>query len=584
MEENQLKLTLGDWLWNASVTGFINIIGRENVNIKGNSVQFPVNCLEDFEEKYFDYFIRTYERMLPWYRIVSCKNEIENYREREFETLDLKKLKEINTYIKDTVKRYLTSNSFQAAFDLIGDKESIQKLEKELQKIKEPKEDKAFVQEKSKIIEDIEKQFNILAQIIEYCGSEKGRRYIGAKNVIYHVIKNAWNGVCFLNPQTKVKDMYEDYKTYFVDTAREHIQADDSKYKYDCFNCGTPMKDFSNDLSFVNQSGFDTARKPSHVWEFVNDVAVCPLCKLVYSCLPAGFVYAGGSGIYINANVDMEDNCKVNSNLKADILQKSEGNYSGSRIYWALVNALKVQNIKKEKFELADVQIIRYENENYRFNLLPSMTIRLINDFNTELIGNENVENKSGGLLKTTYKEGKETVSIYEQVLNHIFNNQNLFLFINKLLHYMLASPNSCFFHTGHIMDMLKINTQLIRNLGGMESMEKERDYLTEAGRAGYYLRVAYLQKDPKTKKISGISYRLLNALKTGNRSMFMDLVLNCYLYVGKRVPDVVSDILKTEDEVFATIGYAFVTDFIDGEKSNKDDNGNIESGEEKNG
>ena len=38
-------------------------------------------------------------------------------------------------------------------------------------------------------------------------------------------------------------------------------------------------------------TGFDTSRKPSHVWNFINDIAVCPVCKLVYSCVPAGFLF-----------------------------------------------------------------------------------------------------------------------------------------------------------------------------------------------------------------------------------------------------------------------------------------------------
>lgn len=102
--------------------------------------------------------------------------------------------------------------------------------------------------------------------------------------------------------------------------------------------------------------------------------------------------------------------------------------------------------------------------------------------------------------------------------------------------------------------------------------MDKERNYLKEARAAGFHLRKAYLRKDPNSKKISGISYRLLNALKTANVNMFMDLVLNCYLYVGKEVPSIISETLREGDEVFRSIGYAFVASFIDGEKQNNED------------
>ena len=79
------------------------------------------------------------------------------------------------------------------------------------------------------------------------------------------------------------------------------------------------------------------------------------------------------------------------------------------------------------------------------------------------------------------------------------------------------------------------------------------------------------LRKDYKgsENKISGISYKLLNALKINNRDMFMDVVLNCYLYVKKQVPKIIIDTLKDED-LFKTIGYAFVAGLID-EKNSKE-------------
>ncbi|WP_069998568.1 type I-B CRISPR-associated protein Cas8b1/Cst1 [Cellulosilyticum sp. I15G10I2] len=566
MEKEKIKLTLGDWMWNAAVTGFINIVREENVTYSGNTVEVPISCFENFEEKYFMYFINTYERTLPWYRLVSYKNIIASYKENGYSTLNLKQLQAINNFIKDVAKKYLSSNSFKAAFELMGNKEGVEKLEKSLQKIKEPKDEATFTKTRDSIIEEVRGQFKILEEAIEHCSSTKGRRYIGAKNVIYNIIKNGWNGVCVLNPQTKIKDIYEDYKTYFVDVAREYIQNTNTKNKYNCFTCGAPIKDLKNDLSFMNQTGFDTARKPSHVWDFVNDIATCPICRLVYSCLPAGFVYIGGTGLYINANVDMKYNFKVNTHVKAEVLSQEIDSYSPKKIYAALINALKVQEVKKDKYELADVQLVRYENENYKFNLLPIATIELIRHFNKELVG----DGDRKGLIGASYKEGKEIIGLHQQILNQIFNNQNLFLLINKLLHYKLSFPSNCFFHLGHIVDMLKINMQLIRNLGGMVGMDKERDYLKEAKGAGFGLRNAYIGKDPSTGKIPGISYRLLNALKTGNKNMFMDLVLNCYMYVGQAVPAIITEVLREDDELFSTIGYAFVACFIDGDKGNK--------------
>ena len=185
----------------------------------------------------------------------------------------------------------------------------------------------------------------MLDKVIEYCSSENGRKYIGAKNVIYSIINNGWNGVSFLNPQTKEKDIYMDYKKYFVDEAIAYLKEDKKKYKFRCFTCGAPIKNLNNDMSFINQSGFDVSRKPSHIWDFQNDIAICSVCKLVYSCLPAGFVYVGNSGLYINANLNMEYNKTINSNVKNSVLTEGEKELSSRKIYRALLVALINQRL-----------------------------------------------------------------------------------------------------------------------------------------------------------------------------------------------------------------------------------------------
>ena len=69
-------------------------------------------------------------------------------------------------------------------------------------------------------------------------------------------------------------------------------------------------------------TGFDTNRKLSHVWNFNNDIAMCPICKLVYSCVPVGFTYVYGSGIFINSNTNAEELIRINSRIKSEIYRE----------------------------------------------------------------------------------------------------------------------------------------------------------------------------------------------------------------------------------------------------------------------
>ena len=61
--ENQesIRVSLGDWRFNSGVVGLVNILGKENVNfIDNQTVEISLALLENFEDKYFDYFIVTY--------------------------------------------------------------------------------------------------------------------------------------------------------------------------------------------------------------------------------------------------------------------------------------------------------------------------------------------------------------------------------------------------------------------------------------------------------------------------------------------------------------------------------------------
>lgn len=100
------------------------------------------------------------------------------------------------------------------------------------------------------------------------------------------------------------------------------------------------------------------------------------------------------------------------------------------------------------------------------------------------------------------------------------------------------------------------------------EQEQGNTDLVKNAKAAGYYLRKEYTSKG-SDNKLPGICYRLLNALKTSNSDMFMDVTLNCYLYVNCQVPKVMTDVLGQEKS-FSTMGYAFVAGMIDGQDINE--------------
>ena len=560
---SEIVIELGTWQYNAGIAGLCNILEKNGIEINihedklvFNSEEDLKNALENFEEKYFNYLIEKYEKTLSWYKIVSYKEELQDIK-NNFEILDEKRFQELDKYIKEILKYYIKSASYKAAYELIGGNTDPLQLEKELKSVSIKKNEK--ISDKK---EDILKMIDKALILIEYC--EKGKEYLAGKNVIYTLIKNAWNGVCFLNPQTKEKNFYKDFKNYFVDTALSYLDEDKSKYKYECFVCDSKIKNFDNDFSFLNETGFDTARKPSHAWNFLNNAGMCPLCRLIYSCIPAGFNYVYGNGIFINSNQSLTELLRVNRLVYEKIYNhntKNEGN--SSLTYRALAEALKDEKEENLKYELADIQMVRYENEKYYFNILSKNIIKII----------KNSKNDLDFLTKAWYREINTDFRIYEEVMKRLLNNQNLFTLIYKLLFYKVSREKDCHFTANHVMNILNINYRILEGVGLMENKEK---FNREAKAAGFYLREKYINKKAE-HKIPGLCYRILNGIKTNNRKVVMDTIFNMYLYVESPVSNVIAKMLD-DDKSLEQFGYGFTAGFLSGKQN---ENSKADGGEE---
>lgn len=476
----EIKIEIGNWQYNAGIVGLYNILKSANENsvrIEEDSIFFNSEELENFEEKYFNYLIKIYEKTLSWYKITSFQERIDYFKEKE---LDEKDLDEINKYIKEILKKYLKSNSYIATYEFIkGDINPLQE-EKELKTIV-VKKNQNIADKKNEIVETLNK----IEKIIEYFNSKDAKKYIRGKNLIYTIIKNGWDGVSFLYRQTKEKDIYKDFKNYFLNPIQEYLTENREKYKYNCFICEREIKNLDNDFNFLVNTGFDINRKLSHVWNFNNDVSMCPICKLVYSCVPVGFSYVYGDGIFINANTNIEELIRINSKIKKEIYREN----SISGIYKALNKELQ----EDIKYELEDIQLIRFENEKYYFNILSKNMIKVLLDSRDEF---KKIENQ-------TYTINGENYSLNDEISKKILNNENLFNLIHKII-YSKVAMSSKYLTEISIFSTIKINFRMLKGIGYMEN--KELDILTKARLAGRNLKERYEQKGAE-HKLQGICY-----------------------------------------------------------------------------
>ncbi len=162
MKIANIKLELSDWLYNAGVVGICKIFGTNDDYCEkySNYIEFDESLLENFEEKYFNYFINKYEKFTSWYKIVSIEDKLINFSK---DAIDEKYIEKFNKQI-EYVKTRLKSASYKSGYEVIKNKElDLLKEEQKLRKIKKTKK-----QSIEDIIPMVEEQIELLEGIIKY--------------------------------------------------------------------------------------------------------------------------------------------------------------------------------------------------------------------------------------------------------------------------------------------------------------------------------------------------------------------------------------------------------------------------------
>ena len=579
----KIELRLSNWLFNAALLGFYNILGGKQAEEKGEieisedgqALKFFPNVLENFEYKYFDFFLKRYYKILPYGKILSFEQYIDDFLSGKKENISSDEIEKVINEKIDFIKKTLKSNSYQSAYDYMetGGKEKILKLEKEIKKIKKPKENVT-----GETLQEIKETFNQLKEIMIFLKKavvdEKGnaKKYPAAKNIIYLIVNNNWNGVSFLNRANAAKDVYEEYKSYFVNPVIEYINKEKSKFKYKCSISDMPMENYQNTLGFLNYTGFDIARKPSHVWNFNNDIAVTPLVTLIYSCMPAGFVFEINKGIFVNANFSFKFIEQINNGIARNIYVENQEDKK-INLYRNLLKEFEVES-NSTKYEIADIQVVRLEDETYRFSILSKNMLQLLNA-NKEKINR---------LLGRSYKDYDRYFNLYDETIRELLNNQNLFSLINRLCYYKISKNRYAYYNESNLLDLVKLNMDYIRRLKEMENKEEKKCKLKEEDvnaikNNGYYFRKSYIEVSGNDKKIGSLLYRLQNSLRINNVDMFMYTLISAHAYAVKEINKLLTKALVDEED-FQTLGHAFLIGLL-GERKNEDENKNIKEGNE---
>ena len=544
----EITLTTKDWLFNAGLAGFINIISantekKEFWEIKNNSFTFDIKVLEHFEDDFFNFFIKRYKNVLTFSKLISSEKIIDDFL--ELENYSEEKILKINDVI-DFFKSKLKLNSFISAYDYIkqGLKDKILSDEKKLKKIKIDKKGNFSNKE-------VKNNLLMLKKIIsEIKTEEKQRNHIAAKNVAYSVINRAWNNVSFFNHSKTGNDIFEEYKEYFVKPAVDFLNENKNKMNLYCTLTGVKMRYSKKSIAFLNDMGYDIAKKTSNGWNHHSEIVISPLAILIYSCIPAGFTYLFSNGIFVNANSDLNELIRINNVISYKVLEEKE---KISHFIESIIDELG-----NYKYEVSDIQVIRLENLKYKFQSLSKERLQKLAACKGEL---QTIKNKY-------YKNEKNEYCYLYDLADAIVEDKQLEQFLNFLCRIYILRNLDLNYSSESLFNILKINAKIERKgKFSMEEKKKEINQLYYIRQKGIEFRTRYIAKSGNDKKIETLTFKLLESLRAGNIKKFMDEILSVHMYAGIPVESAFVKAISDE-KAFYNAGYAFVIGILG--KNNK--------------
>ncbi|MGQ5708736.1 type I-B CRISPR-associated protein Cas8b1/Cst1 [Lactobacillus sp. PSON] len=557
-----IKFSTNSWLENAGIVGLTRILSKEDYKINETALIVKSTALNSFADRYFKYFINKYGKYTRFQRILSMELVLKTWQDNDYEEFNQENLNQLTDWFDNTLKYSINSKSYvkvikfiNSDFDVINKTKACSKLIKTLKKKNE------LTKRYDETLNTLKELIPQLLEIIDYFKTPISKKYFPAKTLSYLVIRNAWDGVSFLNPQAKNLDFYDDFQHYFVDPVKEYLNRDTEKDKYTCSNCNRTMPKQTYSYGFLNGMGYDLNRKTSNAWNFTNDLYICPICQLLYVTVSAGFTYnMGNRGIFINDDSRIEELIKKNDSVLDEMTIDMENNAYATP-YRAFSANFEKAAVTRQKNIMSNIQLISFDNEKYSFQIVPTIASKVFT------LISENKLHNGKSILESLYFAGikgyKEInyYSIFDEVVRRLLNSTGLIDLVHVMELMKLSDPSSCRYNNFHIMAVLQINEEFINQLNlkkGEYSMSIDMGEFSKVRSYGIAIRKGY----DNPNKAQTLAYRMLTALKANNHQQFLNLLLNAYMYLGKIVPkEFINN--QEDDKAFEEYGYAFVAGLI---------------------
>ncbi|HBF2563522.1 type I-B CRISPR-associated protein Cas8b1/Cst1 [Clostridioides difficile] len=615
----KLRVYRGDWFFNMGIVGFLNIIKKADkqaeIFIMEDYIEFDSLFLENFHEYYFNYFMDEYDvskriKKNIDYSINFIKSKpdrikdgikkikdsvkqqndkIKKFDEEKFnlikekldsmskiksydefdslealvdETIDIFKIKSINDRLTANLYKYVVQDNYFGQVSFFN----VAKAKLDLDGLKQV----MFNDYLRQII-----YFGELEDLLEENDYDKLKNYLNDRlNSIAKDINEKKVSKSSINTIEKImKEINKNFikKNKSIEDIKEYMDSLEV-----CEMCGL-YKGILDEYSESNFAplGVSTNNARNMFWNQEYVSSICDVCKLILFCTPAGATYTRKNYLtneenefylFVNMDTSINELFERNNSLKA---QKSESSDSkDENPFNHLIKSIVEENKLKSEWQLRNILFVEFKASidskkckiNY-FNI-PTYLAKIF----TDKYANKKIQSIYDYKLKSNVLD----LLLKNRDLKHLTNNT----LRNKVKNDMESNNKSnisgidCF----RVVQLRALINSYKKGVYKMDSKNLEKN--DEKLRMIYYLGCDihdyFVNKNSKNK-IDGVSYKLLNSVKVGNKSDFMDTIIRVFMSAEKQIPAFILDIEIEKDLDFESIGHAFISGLISGKYEGKD-------------
>lgn len=519
-EENNkyFQVSLDTFLYNAGIIGFIQILEEAGAK-KGENKEEVMNNKKDYYYEGQDLFVS--KKFLKSVDLgdIFIKTVCDKFEKETF----IYQVKDKNTKektINEAIKQCKNNKGkYSMAFDMINS-------------LKEKNYKELFIEDTEKTINKILKDEDILNIVNFYSIYKHFSVFIG--NFAFLDSPNISQG---LKKGEKIY-LQNILNNIFVEPIKN--LANNNEYSEDkCFICKVDMNKESgyktksglkrHNLTFMNNLGVNVNEKSSAYWNFNADIYVCPLCAYIYICSLLGFTQIDNSFVFINENNNIDSLIGMKSALETSVDSENKK--------CSILNITIEKMLKIKKYEIDSIQVIvkNLDLDRYNINTIDKNIIKIVNECGDRL----------AKLALSFKKINNTTINIFDECLNNIINSTEQY---NLIFNLIKAEHN--IYDIYRLLKIQIIQKNIFDKETNMKDKIKKAYVACEKGDE--------MKKSIDESKINSLVYKLINALHTSNKNLFLDTITRLYNGMNLDIPSIFLQMF-TSDNDFKEIGYAYV-------------------------